>query len=147
MYIVKWFARVTVAFCPWTHQYFAVGSVLAGQADPHPLIIPVSLACLPTRLSGLVSWKTMRAVCRRWVIRMEDVLGQVACYLLATVSTLSSRLYYLFPLNVQMVYTQFEILHIKHLLYYSLLLYFCYCTAAIKYCKSLLLKVESIQLF
>lgn len=34
---------------------FAVGAVLAGQADAHPLVVPVSLARLPTRLSLLVS--------------------------------------------------------------------------------------------
>lgn len=64
---IKQFAETTVVFCSSAHQDFAVGAVLAGQADPHPLIISVSLASLPTRLSLPVSWKTMGAVCRHWV--------------------------------------------------------------------------------
>lgn len=56
---IKQFGDGTGEPRPRTHQYFAVGPVLAGQADPHPLVVPVSLARLPTRLSRLVSWKTM----------------------------------------------------------------------------------------
>lgn len=40
---------------PPAHQYLAVGPVLAGQADPHPLVIPVRLARLPARLPRPVS--------------------------------------------------------------------------------------------
>lgn len=117
-YESTWFALNNLqkwlqCFVPQTHQYFAVGSVLTSQTDPHPLIISVTLACLPTRLSLLVSWKTMRAVCRRWVISTEDVLEQVTCYLTAIVSFLGFIL--LFLLNVQVVFTQLTVWHLKTL--------------------------------
>lgn len=52
---IKQLGEGTAASYARAHQYFAVGPVLPGQADPHPLVIPVSLARLPTRLSRLVS--------------------------------------------------------------------------------------------
>lgn len=107
---IKQFGEGTAASCPCTHQYFAVGPVLAGQADPHPLIIPVSLARLPTRLSRLVSWKTMRAVCRRWVIRTESWSKQlVTCQPLSASRALGFILYFCWLCKWLVRSWQFEI--------------------------------------